>query len=192
MFIIVGIITGIICVLVANHKGRNVIGWFFLGFFFGIFALIASLIVSNLKEAKEKEQHFELEQRRLREQLHQERIKTDKLRQYTQMRLDIHDRELQIDTRNIGPLLNAENKQKALDNRHGVSDSTELQESVDQAKGWYFQEGTNSTGPLSINTIKQLIQQGRILESTYVWHESLTNWTPVSKVINLNTEIDNG
>ena len=117
MFLIVGVIAGIICALVANYKGRSVIGWFFLGFFFGIFALIASLIVSNLKEAREKEAYMEMEQRRLREQLHQERIKTDKLRQYTQMRLDIHDRELQIDTRNVEHLLKAGNEQEILGNK---------------------------------------------------------------------------
>ena len=157
----------------------------------GVLGIILSLIVSNLNEAKLKEQHFETEQRRLREQLHQERIKTDKLRQYTQARLDIHDKELQIDTRNIGHVLNAENQQKALDNQHGISNPTELQESADETKGWYFQDGTKSTGPLSIDTIKQLIKQGRISETTYIWHESLTNWTPAREVINLDTEIDN-
>ena len=108
LLLIVGTIAGIICAIVANEKGRNPIGWFFLGFFFGLFAVIASLIVTNLKEIRDREEFMEIEQRRLREQLHQERIKSEKLRQYTQTRLDIHDRELQIDTRNIGHLLDSD------------------------------------------------------------------------------------
>lgn len=115
MVIIIGIICGIICAFMADHKGRSVIGWFFLGFLFGLFGLVASFIVSNLKEAKQKEEHVEIEQRRLREQLHQERIKTEKLRQYTQMRLDIHDKALQMDTRNIEHLLESGNDKKTLD-----------------------------------------------------------------------------
>ncbi len=122
MVIILWIIAGIICALIANHKGRNVIGWFFIGFFLSIIGIVIALVVSNLKEEKAKEEHMEIEQRRLREQLHQERIKTEKLRQYTQMRLDIHDRELQIDTRNIGPLLDSKNDQELFGKLHDFPD----------------------------------------------------------------------
>ena len=112
MVIFLWLLTGIICAIIANQKGRNVIGWFFIGFFFSLIGVVIALVVSNLKEIKAKEEHMEIEQRRLYEQLHQERIKTEKLRQYTQKRLDIHDRELQIDTRNIGPLLDSNNEQE--------------------------------------------------------------------------------
>ena len=116
LLIIVGLIAGTICALVANQKGRNPIGWFFLGFFFGLFGVIASLVVSNLNEFRQREESMEIEQKRLREQLHQERIKTEKLRQYTQMRLDIHDKELKIDTRNIGHLLDSKKDQELFGN----------------------------------------------------------------------------
>ena len=112
MVIFIWIISGIICAVIANNKGRNVIGWFFIGFFLSIIGIVIALVVSDLKEAKAKEEYMEIEQRRLREQLHQERIKSEKMRQYTQMRLDIHDRELQIDTRNIGHLLDSNNEKE--------------------------------------------------------------------------------
>jgi len=117
MIWLVSIIFGTICAAIAEYKGRSVVGWFFLGFLFGIFALIVLLITSNLKAAEAKEQHVEMEQKRLREQLRQEQIKTEQLRKYTQVRLDLHDRKLDIDTRHIGHLLKQAGEQPLLDSR---------------------------------------------------------------------------
>jgi predicted Zn finger-like uncharacterized protein len=122
MFWMIAIILGIICAVLASYKGRSVVGWFFIGFLFGIFGLIVLLVISNLKEAKTKEEHVEMEQRRLREQLRQERLKTEQFRKYTQVRLDTHDRELDIDTRHIGPLLQQANIQPAIDNGQEFSE----------------------------------------------------------------------
>jgi len=116
MFLVVVLILGVICAAIAHHKGRSAVGWFFIGFFFGIFGLIMVLVVSDLKQAKDKEAHVEMEQRRLREQLRQERIKTEQLRKFAQARLDIHDRMLDVDTRHIGNLLEQPGKQPALAN----------------------------------------------------------------------------
>jgi hypothetical protein len=104
MFSIIALILGIICAVIANGKGRSAIGWFFIGFFFGLFGLIVLLVVGNLNEAKQKEIEMENRQRRLREQLRQERIKNDQFRNHAQLRLDKHDDALGIETRNIQPL----------------------------------------------------------------------------------------
>lgn len=45
-WIIFGILTGII----ANNKGRNVVGWTVAGFAFGIFAVIAVALVPPLEK----------------------------------------------------------------------------------------------------------------------------------------------
>ncbi len=102
---IILLIFGIICAAIANSKGRSVIAWFFIGFFFHILGLIIVLVVANLKDARQKEMEMEHEQRRLREQLRQERIKNDQFRKHTQVRLDTHDNALGLETRNIQPLL---------------------------------------------------------------------------------------
>ncbi|MCG8700764.1 MAG: hypothetical protein MI922_22110, partial [Bacteroidales bacterium] len=99
--LVIAVICAILCAVVASNKGRSAVGWFFLGFFFGIFGLIASLIASDIGAREEKEKALEGEQRRLREQLHQERIKNEQLRLHTQHRLDRHDDLLQVDTRNV-------------------------------------------------------------------------------------------
>jgi len=113
--LIIGAILGAICAALASTKGRSAVGWFFIGFFFGLFALIVILVVPNLKEAKEKEEHMKMEQKRLHEQLRQEQMKTERLRKYAQARLDIHDRELNIDTRHIGHLLEQGTEKPVLD-----------------------------------------------------------------------------
>ena len=105
MFWIIALILGVICAAIANSKGRSVIGWFFIGFLFGILGLIIVLVVGNFKDAMLKAIDMENEQRRLREQLRQERIKNDQFRKHTQGRLDTHDDALGLETRNIQPLL---------------------------------------------------------------------------------------
>lgn len=102
---IILLIFGIICAAIANSKGRSAIAWFFIGFFFHIFGLVILLVVGNLKDARQKEMEMENEQRRLREQLRQERIKNDQFRKHAQGRLDTHDDALGLETRNIQPLL---------------------------------------------------------------------------------------
>ena len=98
-YIFIYFICGIICALCARSKGRSVIGWFFIGFFFTFIGLIIILVLSNLKDARAKEVHAEMEQRRLREQLRQERLKNEQFRKHTHTRLDSHDEALQMDTR---------------------------------------------------------------------------------------------
>ena len=45
--IIVWIILGFACAGVAESKGFNPVGWFFLGVFFGVFALIAVAFIPS-------------------------------------------------------------------------------------------------------------------------------------------------
>jgi len=48
-FIIYGFIFGFLSTLAVKEKNRNQFAWFLIGFFFGIFGLIAALIVSKQK-----------------------------------------------------------------------------------------------------------------------------------------------
>lgn len=273
-------IFGIICAVIASYKGRSVVAWFFIGFLIGVFGLIVLLVISNLKTAKAKEEHVEMEQRRLREQLRQERLKTEQFRKFTQVRLDTHDRELDIDTRHIGPLLQQANVQPVLDKGQEFSEEVVRIEQETKRKrmktqcphcqarfkvpdenkgkkakcpkcnkpfviarfvestvvegctscgrkigkleqtcvfdgrvvckqcdetlrkgsneadtkraGWFYQERDNAVGPFSLETLKRLIQDGKIESSTCVWHESLDEWVPADKVGELGMETDHG
>lgn len=97
--LVILIIFGIICACIASSKGRSEVGWFFIGFFLGLIGLILIACLSNLKEEAAKQEHMLNEQRRLREQLRQERMRNQSFQQYTANRLDAHDSALSIDTR---------------------------------------------------------------------------------------------
>ena len=45
---------GIICAILASHRGRSVALWFFLGITFGIFAIILLLVMSEEPKHYEK------------------------------------------------------------------------------------------------------------------------------------------
>ncbi|MHC4644791.1 MAG: DUF4339 domain-containing protein [Planctomycetota bacterium] len=192
MYLLIAIIFGVICALIAHHKGRNPIGWFFIGFFTGIIGIIISLVVPNLKEAEQKHAHVQMEQRRLREQLRQERLKNEQFRKYTQVRLDTHDEALKIDTRHIGPLLEEANVRPILENGQELSEEAVYVEADARRGGWYYQEGDAAVGPFALEKLKQLVKEGKIGSLTYVWHESLDEWTAASRVSELGMETDRG
>ena len=99
IIIIVRSITGGIAAAIASSKGRSGVGWFFGGFFLDIIGIVIVACISNLKVEEARRRHVGRESRRLREQLHQERMKNESFRQHAVGRLDVHDDRLGVDTR---------------------------------------------------------------------------------------------
>ncbi len=182
--LLVGGIGGGVCLAIAHAKGRNKVGWFFLGFFVGfIFHIcgvwIPILIVSvlpNLKEVRAREEHIARENRRLREQLRQERMKSEAFRQHTQSRLDAHDDTLGIDTRSIHTALPgaAEAHGGLLESHAGAPDDGMAQ--------WYYELNGESVGPTSTEQIARLLREGHLHAGTLVWAEHLGDWTTAAEV----------
>lgn len=52
MLFIIWIICGVFAAVVASSKGRSGVAWFFLGFLFGPFALLASVGVTDLRRQR--------------------------------------------------------------------------------------------------------------------------------------------
>ncbi len=51
-------------------------------------------------------------------------------------------------------------------------------------KFWYYLDASHSQiGPLSYNGLKSGWRQGTIPQSAFVWHEDLTDWTPLRELI---------
>ena len=48
LMICLGLLSMVLCGVVANKRRRNLFGWLVLGFFFGIFALIVLLVLDPL------------------------------------------------------------------------------------------------------------------------------------------------
>ena len=126
ILLIFGLIFGSICAVIANHKGRNAVGWFFGGFILGwspLLGIIMIIIVSclpNLNETRRRDQHIQQENRRLREQLMQEQIKAEAFRRHAMSRLDTHDNQLGVDTRSVVSAL------PAPDGTYGVQELEDL------------------------------------------------------------------
>jgi len=162
IYIVAYLICAAICGAIASSKGRNVIGWVVLGFFFNLTAVIIVACLSNLKEQREKERHAAEENRRLREQLRQLQIKDESFRQHAAARLDAHDEHLQLDTRTLGASL--------------PSAAAIPPQLASGGKAWYYDGGGKTCGPVSQAEMLTLIGQNQIRRETMVWAEHLTEW----------------
>lgn len=49
IFLAIWLGSAIACAIIAENKGRSTVGWFFLGFFFGVIALIVIATAPNSK-----------------------------------------------------------------------------------------------------------------------------------------------
>jgi hypothetical protein len=108
LLLIIGIVCGAICAAIASNKGRNAVGWFFGGFFLGFLSLLLGIVMivivaclPNLIEQRRRDRHVDNENRRLREQLMQEQMKSEAFRRHAAARLDSHDNQLGVDTRSV-------------------------------------------------------------------------------------------
>jgi hypothetical protein len=151
--LIVGVVFGIVCALIASSRGRSPVAWFFLGLFLACIALVLVLVLPDLKQMETQLRQQELENRRLREQLAKERQVADQRHQNVERRLGAHDQALGLDTAEPPLLANA-----------GV---------------WYYARGNERLGPVAAETIRHLLQAQAIRGDTLVWREGMADWAPV-------------
>jgi len=187
------VVFGGITAAIASSKGRNAVGWFFLGFFFSCIALIIILCLSNLKEEQARWNQNEIEQRRLREQLRQEQLKNEALRQHAVARLDMHDKELGIDSRQAAPALHLPGQSARPTLLTGAGEPISPASPVEPGTpppglppdNWYTNEGGEQQGPYSFALLHSRAKQGTLKEYTLVWAEGMDEWRPAHRVPNL-------
>ncbi len=175
--IVILVILGVLAAVIASNKGRTPIGWFFGGFFLGIIGVVIVAVLPNLKEQRERQRRQERENRRLREQLRQERIKSESFRQHTTARLDMHDNHLGLDSRQGAPSLPIEVTDAALESMNDPD--------PENNGNWYFEHNSKSDGPVTIQQLIALIGTGQVQHNTLVWSETLDDWTPACQVADL-------
>lgn len=95
----IGAIMGTIASVIAVKKNRSGVGWFFGGFFLGIIGIVIVALLKDPDEESKYKAYVENENRRLKEQLYQEKLKNETFRQHAMERLDKHDEQLGIDTK---------------------------------------------------------------------------------------------
>jgi GYF domain 2 len=178
--LVVMVICAAITGTIAHFKGRNVLGWTLLGLL-GLIPLIIVACLPNVKEQQERDAYQAEENRRLREQLRQERIKGEAFRQHAAARLDAHDQHLGIDTRTMGPTLGAGATAGELGagtaSDPGLSGGPNLTD-----PRWYYGQQGRTIGPVKALEIAGLIRQQIITRDTLLWSEDMADWLPAGDV----------
>lgn len=52
---------------------------------------------------------------------------------------------------------------------------------------WYYLDGEQQKGPVSLVALSQAWKRGEVKPSTYVWHEELTEWKTLQELIRTPT-----
>ncbi len=190
--VIVGsLVFGAICAAIATGKGRSGVGWFFVGFFAGCIGLIIVLCMSDLKEEEQHRRRSRREHRRLREQLHQERLKNESFQNHVQGRLDVHDDALGLDTRSLENQSSSPGRLLDGARRSDTVPALPPGGALDNITGrtWYAQVGDESSKPLSFTELRELFQRRDIDERSLVWTEGMDDWLPLGRVHGLREEM---
>jgi len=178
--LLIAVVFGAICAGIASSKGRNAVGWFFIGFFFSCIGLIIILCLSNLKEDQARWDAQNVEQRRLREQLRQEQLKNEAYRKHTAARLDAHDQRLGMDTKQTEPTALPGGNAQPLPAARSTSPPPGL-----PSNNWYTHEDGEQRGPYSFDLLARRARQGSLDPGTMVWADGMTDWRPANTVPNL-------
>lgn len=166
--LIILFVFGVICAAVANGRGRNALGWFFIGLIGGCLALIILFVIPDLKEEQRKERLQKKREKRVDERIHHERIKNEAFRGHTSRRLDTHDEVLEIDTKKGGP--------NAMPPPAPINLITNADDAPDS--DWHYLDVSGaSKGPFALETIESLVADLTIVNETHVWHPSLEDWS---------------
>ncbi|MEZ6038706.1 MAG: DUF4339 domain-containing protein [Planctomycetota bacterium] len=162
------LIWGVICAAIASNRGRSAAGWFFIGLFLQCIGLILVLVLPDLKVQEEREKRVRLENRRLREQLNNERQVADQRHQHVERRLGVHDEALGVDT-SRPPELPAAAPAPAQ-----LTETSSAQ--------WFYARDNERQGPVSTETIRHLLQARAIRGDTLVWSQGMQDWDELQNV----------
>jgi hypothetical protein len=184
VYLIVGLICGGACALIAHGKGRSPIAWFFIGLLLGVIGVVMSLVSSNRKQIDYTRIQQDQENRRLREQLRQERIKHETLRDYTMRRLDAHDQVLGVDTRSLQalPAENAQNLLPTAEVAIPASPAAASQPAPPHSNAWYFEQNGETRGPVPSEVIHAMLAENQLTGTTLLWADHLPDWRPAALI----------
>ena len=175
--LIIFFVFGIVCALIANNRGRNAAGWFFIGLLAPCLGIILLLVMPNLKIEEERQKAQREENRRLRERIRKDRLVADQRHENLQTRLGVHDEALGIDTsREIAPTPGPERVTEG-------GDPPPRPAAAPQKKDWqYMSDDGQSHGPLSAGEVKDLWRRRMIGPDTLVKKAGMANWAAIREL----------
>ncbi len=183
-YLVFAILLGVVCSLVANSRGRSALGWFFIGFFFGIFALIVLFVIPDLKELEAREQRLRNENRLLREQVKSHRVVADQRHDRQERRLTVHDRALGVDTSGAPQLDDGDDAEPWTDAAPPPLPSAVPPTTADEfaAASWRYAAGAQARGPVTFRALRDLFAQGDVTPATLVWTPGMAEWLAVGNL----------
>jgi hypothetical protein len=169
---------GTITAVIASNKGRNAAGWFFVGFLTGCIGLIIVLCLPDLRREQARWDQGELERRRLREQLKQERMKSEAFQGHVRTRLDVHDEALGMDTRRVtGESQSPEPQQLAFPESSDTAGQGDF-----ASREWYVAIEGRRSDPLSLQQLRELVASRRIDATHLVWSAGMEGWKRIDEI----------
>ena len=177
--LIIMAVFGAICAAIAHDRGRSAVGWFFIGAFTNCIGLILLLVLPNVKEQEAQQSRMRNENRRLRERLRKERMVSDERHAETAQRLQVHDEALGVDTARASANIDA-----------GRPPEPTPAPILDDGIDWYYLEGQNRVGPVTIVDMHRLWSERRISTETLVWSAAMADWAALNTVASLRKAFD--
>jgi hypothetical protein len=183
-YLVFALVLAVICAAVANSRGRSALGWFFIGFFFGIFALIVLFVIPDLKELEAREERLRDENRRLREQVKSHRMVADQRHERQERRLTVHDRALGVDTSSAPQLTDGEDGEPGTDAVPPPLPAAAAPTTADEfaAASWRYAAGAQARGPVTFADLRALFVQGDVTPATLVWTPGMSEWLAVANL----------
>lgn len=172
------LIFGVVSALIAASKGRSAVGWFFLGLLIPLPAIVIICCLSNLKEEEARFENIHSSNRRLKEQLKQERMKNEQFRRQAGRRLDYHDERLGVDTRALGGPADSPPPLPLL----GSDSDAEPAETDRADRVWQYAKGGKTLGPVREAELVKALRLNHIDATTLVWTVGMSEWMPAGKV----------
>jgi hypothetical protein len=178
-YLVFALVMAMICAAVANSRGRSALGWFFIGFFFGIFSLIVLFVIPDLKELEAREERLRDENRRLREQVKSHRMVADQRHERQERRLTVHDRALGVDTGSAPQLTDGDGAPPQLDADPPPLPRAALPATAGEfaAAAGAYAAGAQARGPVSFEDLRAL-RQGDVTPAALVWTPGMPGGSP--------------
>jgi hypothetical protein len=161
---------------IAKGRGRSPVGWFFIGAFAPCIGLILVLVLQDMNVVQERHKRLSRDNQRLRERVKKDRQVSDHRHEQAGKRLAAHDAVLGLDTASEEEALPPQ-----LPGGRPVAEDA-----------WHYSasEDAESTGPVSVATLRDLDDKGEIADGWLFWRKGMENWLPLEQIPELERLLD--
>jgi len=181
------LLIGGVTAYVASTKGRNVVGWFVVGFFFNCIGLVLILVIGD----EGAQNDLKRENRRLREKLRMDRTVADRRHRETEKRLEVHDVALGVDTSTPAERIE-EHAEEPMPGGPLAEESNTPSRAANvrfYQVHWHYALDSEQQGPVSFEELRDLWIDGVLNSQSLVWNKRLSNWKSIGQVRDLEGEL---